>query len=303
MSPCWDRMRPCPVPSSRQTVQVDGVPIAWWQTGSGPPVVLVHGASASSIWWHAVLPRLAERHHVIALDLSGHGDSGRRRTYDVAAWSREVAGVIDAAAGGPVVLVGHSLGGRIAAITAADRPDRVIGLVQVDSFVRDPARHVPHVFPPRRPVAHYPTFAEAAARFKLLPDQPLPAAAVLKPVVCHLLRREPGRGWTWKYDSAAIPGFDDVRPDEVARRLPCPVAYIWGADSAVVNAETAAYARATMPVVLERCVPGAYHHLILDRPPEAAAAILEAIAAVRSHARAPDPADQAPHPLARRPAG
>jgi pimeloyl-ACP methyl ester carboxylesterase len=281
MSPTWPPTRRCPAPPAGSTVKVDGVPIAWWQVGAGPPVVLAHGASASSMWWHAVLPRLADHYRVIALDLSGHGDSGRRERYDVRAWSREIAGVVDAAGADDVVLVGHSLGGRIAAITAADRTDRVTGLVQVDSFLRDPARHVPYVFPPRRPVVHYSTFDEAAARFKLLPDQPRPPAKVLEPVIRHLLRHDAGRGWTWKYDSAAIPAFDDVRPDEVARRLTCPVAYIWGARSAVVNAEMAAYARATMPVVLERSVPQAHHHLILDHPDEAAEALLEAIAAVR----------------------
>ena len=66
-------------------VRTAGADINVVHGGSGPPVLLLHGAPQTHAMWHVVAPRLAERHSVVAADLRGYGDSGPSgiRTEDV----------------------------------------------------------------------------------------------------------------------------------------------------------------------------------------------------------------------------
>jgi pimeloyl-ACP methyl ester carboxylesterase len=108
-----------------------------WATGgsssAGAPIVLVHGLASNSRIWDAVAPRLAEHHHVIALDQRGHGQSDRATdgyTFDQVV--TDLAGVIKAFNLDRPVLVGHSWGGNVVLQYAATYPDGVRGLVLVD---------------------------------------------------------------------------------------------------------------------------------------------------------------------------
>ncbi len=84
--------------AERAQVNVEGTPIAYraWGRPGGPGIVLVHGGAAHSRWWDHIAPLMAGR-RVAALDLSGHGDSGRRDPYSLDVWAREVLAVAAAA--------------------------------------------------------------------------------------------------------------------------------------------------------------------------------------------------------------
>lgn len=101
-------------------------------TGAGPVVVLVHGIASSSVTFERLVPLLAERHRVIAIDLLGHGGSppGRRYTVEehVAALHRTIRGL---GLREPFTLVGHSLGSLLSARYAAVRRREVGHLVLV----------------------------------------------------------------------------------------------------------------------------------------------------------------------------
>jgi len=106
--------------ASSGEVVVDGCPIRWSATGAGAPeILLVHGGSAHAGWWAPMLRARSGGQRFITMDLSGHGDSGHRERYPTTTWADEVAAVIRAAASGPVAIVGHSMGGRVSAVTAA----------------------------------------------------------------------------------------------------------------------------------------------------------------------------------------
>ena len=60
---------------------------------SGRGIVLVHGGAAHSRWWDHIGPLLAADRRVVAIDLSGHGDSGRRESYSFDAWAGEMLAV------------------------------------------------------------------------------------------------------------------------------------------------------------------------------------------------------------------
>jgi pimeloyl-ACP methyl ester carboxylesterase len=106
---------------------------AHWSFGRGPTVVLVHGLGSRIEHWLPVARRLALTHRVALVELPGHGVTPLPRplTLDGVAISLERAlGELGPA---PVLLVGHSLGGLVAARAALNRPDRVSGLVLVDA--------------------------------------------------------------------------------------------------------------------------------------------------------------------------
>jgi pimeloyl-ACP methyl ester carboxylesterase len=92
-----------------KVVSVDGISLAARVTGSGPPMVLVHGSTASKDGWALVEPILAERHTVWALDRRGRGQSGDAATHSLALEVEDVRSVV-AAAGAGTHLVGHSYG-------------------------------------------------------------------------------------------------------------------------------------------------------------------------------------------------
>ena len=64
---------------SRQEIRLHGHPVSYYETGSGPVVLLVHGITSSADVWRRVIPALAEHHTVLAPDLLGHGGSAKPR--------------------------------------------------------------------------------------------------------------------------------------------------------------------------------------------------------------------------------
>lgn len=98
--------------------------------------VLVHGAWHGSWCWEKIVPLLEEAgHEVVALDLPGHGSDGTPVSdVTLAAYAERVAGVLDGQSG-PVVLVGHSMGGLVISEAAERRPEKIDMLVYLTGFL------------------------------------------------------------------------------------------------------------------------------------------------------------------------
>ncbi len=122
--------------SDGRTRSADGVEIAYSMRGEGDTaLVLIHGGLADRRFWAPQLEGLADRFRVVALDLAGHGASGRNRAvWTIPAFAEDVRSVVDALGLGRAVLVGNSLGAPVALEAAALLPGRVIGVVAVDSL-------------------------------------------------------------------------------------------------------------------------------------------------------------------------
>lgn len=117
----------------------DGTPIAVWRGGDGPPLVLVHGATADHSRWAPVLSALQRRFTVLALDRRGRGRSGDAHHYAIEREVEDVAAVVESA-GEPVSVLGHSYGG-VCALEAALLTDRITRLVLYEApvgFVQTP---------------------------------------------------------------------------------------------------------------------------------------------------------------------
>lgn len=93
-----------------QLISRDGTPIAYTSTGSGRPLVLVHGTGAAHTRWAPVIPALSRQFRVCAMDRRGRGESGDAAVYDIRREFEDVAALVEAL-GEPVDLLGHSYGG------------------------------------------------------------------------------------------------------------------------------------------------------------------------------------------------
>jgi pyruvate dehydrogenase E2 component (dihydrolipoamide acetyltransferase) len=114
-----------------ETVAVAAGTLRFLRQGEGDPVVFLHGFGGDLEQWQLALPALADSHTAIALDLPGHGGS----TKDVGSGdlSAAVEQFLDAIEVGPAHLVGHSMGGLVAAQVALRSPERVRSLTLIDS--------------------------------------------------------------------------------------------------------------------------------------------------------------------------
>ena len=114
----------------------DGTPISYEVYGAGEPtLVFVHGWSCDARYWRAQLPYFSKNHRVVILDLAGHGHSGMSRTkYTMGAFGEDVRAVTEAVGSPRVILIGHSMGGSVIAEAARLMPNRVIGLIGIDTL-------------------------------------------------------------------------------------------------------------------------------------------------------------------------
>ena len=111
-------------------IKVDGQRLRYLDMGSGGvPVLLLHGFGADLNGWMFTQPVLAQDRRVVALDLPGHGGSGREvGAGDVGALIAVVEAFVGALGLDAMHVVGHSLGGGIGLALAARRPDMVRSL-------------------------------------------------------------------------------------------------------------------------------------------------------------------------------
>ena len=250
-------------------IQADGICIALrcWGAACDPPIVLIHGGGAHSRWWDHVAPLLADTFRMVALDLSGHGDSGRRGVYSLRLWAGEVVAVcrhLDR----PPVVVGHSMGGFVGLAAAAVAPEAMAGLVTVDSPVRQlpPSELALRAERSTRPAPHYRRQAELLRHFHVAHDPAAPAH-VMEHIAATSSRRD-HLGWTWKSDPRAL-ADTNLGPAGLAV-LRCPYA-IMRAEYGLVPDENAAQLRELTGGHAEiTTLKGSGHHIPLERPLELA---------------------------------
>lgn len=271
-APDWFR-RALAVPFTDDEVVVGEAPIhylAWGEPGR-PGLVFVHGGGAHAHWWTHVAATFAGGLRVVAIDLSGHGDSGHRDVYDIEQWAAEVMTV--AAAGGIVgkpVVIGHSMGGFVTIATAALHAEELAGVIVCDSPVTEPD---PEVESFRLKEAFgvprtYASVEEALARFRTVPPQEHYCDFVMDHVGRHSLRPVDG-GYQWKFDRNVFAQFAGgmrgiARP--YLGEVRCRLALLRSEHGLVTqDIGDAMYdALGRVAPVIE--IPEAGHHAMLDQP-------------------------------------
>ncbi|NUT40584.1 MAG: alpha/beta fold hydrolase [Thermoactinospora sp.] len=126
--------------SGNPTLPLDGGNIYVRQDGpsDAPALVLIHGLATSTRSWDALVPLLTKTHHVIRIDLLGHGRSAKPADgdYGMPAQGRRVGAAMDRLGIEHAVVVGHSTGGAVATALAEQRPDLVTALAIIDTAPR-----------------------------------------------------------------------------------------------------------------------------------------------------------------------
>ena len=130
----------CQSMSARPTVgrlkTGDGVSIAYETRGrGGTALVFIHCWCCDRTFWRNQLDEFSQEYRIVAVDLAGHGESGKNReTWTVAGLAADVSAVINKLGLKRVILIGHSMGGPVSLEVARLQPDRVIGIVAVDTL-------------------------------------------------------------------------------------------------------------------------------------------------------------------------
>jgi pimeloyl-ACP methyl ester carboxylesterase len=271
-------------PASRRIEGADGLVlhVLEWSR-EGVPLLLVHGFGNDAHIWDDLAPTLAPCYRTLAVDLRGHGDSDRdpQRRYDYDSHVRDLEALAGALGIGRMVLVGHSLGGRIATLFAGRHPERMAGLVIVDSGPEMDPRGTTRI---RMEVAQRGdgSFASPAEYERILAHN-YPAAqpaAIARMARTELRRRADGR-----YERKLDPAFHAARGDvdettlqaqenettrllwEALRRIPCPTLVIRGAASDILSADVAdRMAEDVLPDGRLAVVPRAAHSVMTDNP-------------------------------------
>jgi len=114
----------------------DGIPVSYEIHGTGEPtLVFVHGWSCDGRYWRAQVPHFSKNHRIVVVDLAGHGHSGMaRKEYTMAAFGEDVRAVTEVTGSNNVILIGHSMGGSVIAEAARLMPNRVVGLIGIDTL-------------------------------------------------------------------------------------------------------------------------------------------------------------------------
>ena len=126
-----------------QTVQANGINLAYEIHGSGEPLVLIAGLGYGSWMWHKMVPGLAEHFRVIAFDNRGVGESDKPAgPYSAQLLAADTVALLDALDISAAHVMGHSMGGFVAQALAVDNPARVGKLILSATNFGGP-RHVP----------------------------------------------------------------------------------------------------------------------------------------------------------------
>ncbi len=271
-APAWFA-RSLAVPVTDRFVEVHGTSIhylAWGQPGRRG-LVFVHGGGAHAHWWTHVAATFADEFRVVAIDLSGHGDSGHRDVYDIEQWTAEVMAVAaDGELVGKPVVIGHSMGGFVTIATAALHAERLTGVIVCDSPVTEPDPEV-ESYRLKEAFGSLRTYAsvdEALSRFRTVPPQEHYCDFVMDHVGRRSLRAVDG-GFQWKFDRNVFAQFAGgmrgiARP--YLGEVRCRFALLRSEHGLVTEDIGAATYEALGRVAPVIELPEAGHHAMLDQP-------------------------------------
>ncbi len=208
---------------------------------------------------------------MIALDLSGAGDSEHRQQYSASQFAAEIMTVIDHAALISPIVVGHSFGGAMTRLAGYLHGTSLTGIVLVDSLL---TKHRGSRTPPKMPrtkVRHYPTLIDGAKRFRLRPPQRCANKFILDHIAMTSLAH--GRdGYYFKLDQALFskmadePEHDFPNSASMVSQTNCPVAMIYGEKSRFFPEDIVALVNEVIEDDLQLSIPNAEHHVFLDQP-------------------------------------
>lgn len=281
-----------PVVHSARRPGADGVTLAmdtFTSTTVRPTatVVVLHGGGQSREQWHEVgLGLAAAGLRAVTVDLRGHGESdwspsGSYRLEDYVADLELIIDDLVNDLSGPIILVGHSHGGKVVLTTAVRRAAAVAGVVMIDSLPdMEPDWTVNEFY--KRTAVGFGDLDEAARALGELVGRPMTPAGLDR----GLRQGDDGR-WYWSWDTKTLDAVaDGLAHDRVvmydaARQIKLPVLLLRTEESHFLNDGNVAQLQAAIPQVAVLTMPDTQHHRPWQRPGLVVAHLSEFVAATR----------------------
>lgn len=245
-----------------------------------PTVVMIHGFTGSKENWYPLAQALGDRYRLVIPDLPGWGESQRigGQDYGFVAQSTRVAGFIRAVSPDrPVVLLGHSMGGGIVALAAADFPDEV---ARVGLFDAAGVRFQDNRFGERVLAGENPFAVNDPASLRRYLD-----------TVFHVESAKPVIPWPassvvarWRAQQTPFEqqvldrigrGNERFLPGEAAARIKQPALLLWCRQDAVIDPSALGLYAARMPQAAKVMLDGCGHMSIMEKPADVAAAVIK----------------------------
>jgi haloacetate dehalogenase len=270
-------------------------------SGSGPPLLLLHGFPETRLMWHAVAPVLAEQFTVVAADLPGYGDSYRpeptadHEPHSKRAWAEALVAAMEGLGFGEFAVAGHDRGGRVAYRMALDHPHVVTRLAVLDivptgaiwaaadamfalGYWHWPFLAQPAPLPEKMILGDPSGFWVAIERMGIKPGDPRYPDEVVD--AYRTLLQDPATVEAICEDYRAGATIDRVL-DDAGGTIACPVRALWGADGGlpIFYDDPLELWRPFAPRVTGRAIEDASHFLVEDQPGEVAADLLSYFAA------------------------
>ena len=251
-------------------------------SSEGTPLLFLHGFSNDAHVWDLVAPVVAPHYRVIALDQRGHGDSDRdpEARYDHETMARDANAALESLGIARVVIVGHSLGGRVAMRFAGLFPEKLAGLVVVDSAPDLDARGTTRI---SLDVQQQDWSFNSVAEYERVLQRQYAATKpeILAKLAVHWTRRRADGRYELKLDPGFMKARQGVSADTAKAwseqeakhlwaalaKLPCPALVVRGAASDVMSAEVAdKMVDDVIPSAALATVARAGHSVMLDNP-------------------------------------
>ncbi|HWC81937.1 MAG TPA: alpha/beta fold hydrolase [Pseudonocardiaceae bacterium] len=264
----------------------------------GVPAVYVHGLGGSATNWTELAGQLAGRSPGVAVDLPGFGRSRphSRARQELTDLADIVVGVItEVAGGGPVHLVGNSMGGAISLLVAAGRPDLVRTLTLISPAVPDLRPSVRRLSDPRLPLAYLPVIGRRARRaiaatssaeradqmLRLCFAEPDKVSQSRIDLAIEEFEERVGQPWAGPALGMATTSlfrawmtFGRGSLWAVARRVLAPALVVWGAQDRLVSVRKAPRTASALPNARLLVLPNTGHVAMMERPATVARATL-----------------------------
>ena len=253
-------------------VEVEGAKIHYltWGDNKKPGLFFIHGFSANAHWWDFIAPAFIEDYCVVAIDLSGSGDSDHRETYSQEMYANEIKAVCDDMGWESADFIAHSMGGSISLNATSIYPEIFKSLYLLDSIVILPPDKVRNYSSNRSMIRAdfiYEDEASAIESFRLIPPQPCRNEFLLNHIAINSYKQTE-EGWLLKSDGKMMKTYQSKDLTETLMAIQCPIYIVYGLMSQIFTQEILDYTVYVGNIPPERVigVPGTMHHLFVDDP-------------------------------------
>ena len=255
-----------------------------WGGSGRQPLVLLHGIARMAHAFDHLAPHFADKYHVIAVDMRGHGDSDwqAQGAYLVEDYVSDVAALIAQLDLKDMVLWGNSTGGRVAQMIAGLHPARVTAVIVEDVGPERP-REVSDRRAGRmaREADGWATLDDLYAQAKI--ENPRTPEPVLRALVRHGSKLRADGRIVWKRDPAILNGFVPTELWTTVRRIKAPIVYLLGGASTIVPVQTQQEIRQELPQAEIVTMPGLGHYPSDENPAEFLALVERFLAQKNPH--------------------